>query len=132
MSKNDGRCPNLTLVLVLLGILASPGAALGQKLKAAQAKDHVGASATVCGMVVAANYAARTKGEPTYLYLDKAYPNHIFMVVIWGEARPRFGKPEVTYGGKKICVSGRIQSSRNVPQIVVSEPSQIKLDNPGK
>src|SRR5262249_30473130 len=95
-------------------------------LTAAQAKDHVGEIATVCGVVASATFATRSKGQPTFLNLDKPYPEHIFTALIWGSDRPKFGQPENTYKGKRICVTGTIKAYRGVPEIVVTEPGQIK------
>jgi site-specific recombinase XerD len=58
----------------LFVVLSSPVAAQ-KKLTAAEAKDHVGETATVCGSVVSTRYATGTKGQPTFLNLDKPYPN---------------------------------------------------------
>lgn len=112
---------------LLLILMAFP--ALAQKrLTAAEAKDHIGEVATVCGKVVSANYAAGSRGQPTFLNLDKPYPNHIFTIVIWGENRTMFGRPEVEYRDKQICVTGKIQSYRGVPQIEARSPSQIRVE----
>jgi hypothetical protein len=59
-----------------------------QKSSANDAKDHVGEMATVCCEVVSTRYASSTKGQPTFLNLDKPYPNQVFTVLIW-EARQR-------------------------------------------
>jgi micrococcal nuclease len=77
-------------------------------ISAAQARNHVGERATVCGNVASAHYAARSRGNPTLINLDKPYPNQIFTVLIWGSDRPKFGDPEEKYGSKHICVTGTI------------------------
>ena len=41
----------------------------------------------MCGKVVSTHYAAQTKGQPTFLNLDEAYPRQIFTIVIWGSER---------------------------------------------
>jgi DNA/RNA endonuclease YhcR with UshA esterase domain len=118
-------CFIVTLVLVLLVIQP----ALAQKkLSATEAKDHIGETATVCGNVVSTRYAASTRGQPTFLNLDKPYPNQIFTVVIWGSDRSKFGAPESDYKGKRIRVTGKITEYRNVPQIVAERPQQIQVD----
>jgi hypothetical protein len=63
-------------------------------LTSSQAKDHVGEVATVCGKVVSTRFADRSRGQPTFLNLDAAYPNQIFTIVIWGNDRPKFEQPE--------------------------------------
>jgi hypothetical protein len=111
-------------VAVLLSLVA-----LAQKrLFAAEAKDHFGESATVCGQVASTQYAASSKGQPTFLNLDKPYPNQIFTVVIWGDNRSKFGTPESGYKGKNICVSGKITAYAGLPEIVVDDPKQIRIE----
>lgn len=119
------QCLSVALMLVVL--LVQPTLAQ-KKLAAAEAKEHFGEAATVCGEVVSSRYAASTKGQPTFLNLDKPYPNQIFTVVIWGQNRNKFGKPEENYKEKRICVSGKITAYAGLPEIVVNDPQQIKVD----
>src|SRR6266849_1029878 len=81
-------------LLFLAGFLALPTFAQ-KKLSASEAKEHFGETATVCGEVVSTRYADSTKGQPTFLNLDKPYPNQIFTVDIWGINRSKFGSPEI-------------------------------------
>lgn len=90
------------------------------------AAQHAGESATVCGMVVSANYATRSRGQPTFLNFDKAYPNQVFTVVIWGNDRAKFGTPETSFEGKRVCTTGTIEIYRGRPEIVVHDPGQMK------
>ena len=117
-------CLIVALALVLL--IVQPALAQ-KKLTAAEAKDHVGDTATVCGNVVSTRFASSTKGQPTFLNLDKPYPNQIFTIVIWGSNRSRFGKPEVEYNEKRICVTGKIAEYRGVPEIVANDPLHITV-----
>jgi hypothetical protein len=112
---------------ILAGLLALPTLAQ-KKLSAPEAKEHFGETATVCGQVVSARYANSTKGQPTFLNLDKPYPSQVFTVVIWGNNRSKFGTPENDYKGKRICVSGKIAAYAGLPEIVVDDPKQIKID----
>lgn len=95
-------------------------------IAASKARNHIGETATVCGNVAGAHYAARSRGRPTFINLDKPYPNQIFTIVIWGSDRAKFGRPETEYQGKGICVTGRVREYRGVPEIVASNPAQIK------
>lgn len=96
-------------------------------ITAEQAKDYVGKEATVCGVMVSGRFASRSKGRPTFLNLDKPYPQQIFTVVIWGDDRAKFGTPETALQDKKICVTGKIQSYQGKIETVVSEVYQIKV-----
>jgi len=117
-------CALVCWVFVLSWLLTAVGADAAT-LTATQAKDHVGETATVCGMVASATFAARLKGAPTFLNLDKPYPDPLFTVVIWGSDRPKFYQPEVQYRGKRLCVTGSIKIFRGRPEIIVKELSQI-------
>ena len=91
------------------------------------AQNHIGEKATVCGVVVSSHYASSSNGEPTFLNLDEAYPNHVFTAVIWGDNREQFDEPEVTYRGKNICVTGKIKSYRGIAQIILYSQSQVSV-----
>ena len=92
-----------------------------------KAKDHIGDRTTVYGPVAGTNYGATSNGRPTWINIGKDYPSsERFVVIIWGENRGNFPQaPEVYYLGKTICVTGLIQEYNGVPQIEVTEPSQI-------
>jgi micrococcal nuclease len=113
---------------VLVGLFALPSFAQ-KKYSPSEAKEHFGETATVCGEVVSTRYADSTKGQPTFLNLDKAYPNQVFTIVIWGNNRSKFGSPENDYKGKRVCVSGKITAYAGLPEIVADEPKQIKTDS---
>ncbi len=61
--------------------------------------------------------------------LDQPYPDQIFTALIWGSDRPKFGAPEDTYRGKSVCVTGKIKKYRGMPEIIASEPDQIRVES---
>lgn len=102
--------------------------ALAQKpLTTQEAKIHVGEQATVCGKAASIRYDQSSRGSPTFINLDKPYPNQVFTVVIWGEDRSKFGNPEMGYRDKRLCITGTISLYREVPEIKAREPGQIKV-----
>lgn len=116
----------LPLTVFCLTAVASASAQT-KTITATEAKNHVGERATVCGKVVTSRYADRSKGEPTFLNLDEPFPRQAFTIVIWGNDRPKFGEPENKYSDKRICVAGKITSYRGSPEIVATDPKQIKV-----
>jgi len=44
------------------------------KITLAEAKNHFDQEKTVCGNVLSMRYASSTRGQPTFLNLDKPYP----------------------------------------------------------
>ena len=106
--------------------LAIPTLALtAEMLSAPDAGKHIGEQATVCGVVASSKYAQRARGRPTFLNLDKTYPNPIFTILIWGDDRAKFGAPEIEYLDKRICVAGTITAYRGNAEMKVSDPAQI-------
>jgi hypothetical protein len=116
---------SLTVVYLFSLLLAFSTAAQTNKITGAEAKDHVGEIRTVCGKVVSTHYASGSKGQPTFLNLDEPYPKEVFTILIWGNDRAKFGTPETKYKDAKVCVTGKITSHREKPEIIATEPSQI-------
>jgi DNA/RNA endonuclease YhcR with UshA esterase domain len=109
-------------------ILSSVSYAQEKSITAMEAGSHIGEVQTVCGMVASSKFASQSKKQPTFINLDKAYPNQIFTIVIWGSDRGKFPEPpEDYYQGKKICVKGMIKAYRGKPEIIVNDPSQITI-----
>jgi hypothetical protein len=116
-------------VLLFAGLTFAVCLFAPKKLTPSEAKEHFGETATVCGEVVSTRYAEPSKGQPTFLNLDKPYPNQIFTAVIRGENRIKFGKPESDYKGKQICVSGKITVYAGQPEIVVTDSKQVTVES---
>jgi len=121
--------PPIALALAAVLIAASCAASsTAEKITAAEAKNHVGKNATVCGRVASTNYAVRSKGQPTFINLDEPYPRQIFTALIWGSDRSKFGQPETELKDKRICVTGLIEQHRGTPEIVLRDRSQLKVE----
>ena len=116
--------------LAILGItvLASVSFSQGRYISATEAQNYIGEVKAICGKVVSPTFSARTKGQPTFLNLDQPYPNQVFTIVIWGSDRKKFKiPPEVLFKDKAVCVTGKIESYRGKPEIIVHDPSQIVM-----
>src|SRR5262245_21715601 len=89
------------------------------------AAGHILETGTVCGVVASAEHEVREQNQPTLLDLGKPHPNAIFTAVIYGENRPKFGTPEASLRGKRICVMGQISDYQGKPEIILNDPSQL-------
>jgi hypothetical protein len=94
-----------------------------QTLTTSQAKAHEGESATVCGIVASERTATSSRGEPTFINLDSAYPKQLFTILVWGEDRNNVGVLPRT--GSRVCATGLITDYRGVPEIVVRSRGQL-------
>jgi DNA/RNA endonuclease YhcR with UshA esterase domain len=96
---------------------------MAQTISAADAKNHIGEQATVCGRVASEKTAVSSRGEPTFINLDAAYPNQVFTILVWGDDRQNVG--ELPRTGAHICATGLIKDYRGVPEIVVRSSGQF-------
>jgi micrococcal nuclease len=107
------------LVLFAFGVHA-------QNLTAAQAKDNVGKTVTVCSKVMSTYYS--TKSRTTYLNLGAAYPNEDLTVVIFADDLHKFSEtPGTLFANKNICVTGLVKLYKEKPEIVVTDPAKIVI-----
>jgi len=98
------------------------------KLNSLQAKDFVGKDACVCGKVVSTKFNENGKTNPTYINLDKKYPDQVFTLMIFGQDRQNFSyKPEEFLQGKTICIKGKITEYKGSPQIIANKEKQIEI-----
>ena len=111
---------------IAIAILLLTPALRAADIPSAQAKDHIGETATVCGRVADARYQ-ETGSHVTFLNFDNPYPNHTFTGFIPADSRSKFDAPEETYKEKNICLTGKIQNYRGKPEIVLTEPQQIRM-----
>lgn len=122
------RHSTLAICIILGAFLASAALAegQGQTISPEQAAQAVGHQATVCGLAASVHFAARSRGQPTFINLGRAYPNQIFTIVIWGSDRGRFHPEPEAWQGKRICVTGLVKRYRGIPEVIVYGPDQIQ------
>ena len=94
-------------------------------IPAAEAKDHIGETGSVCGKVAGTRYLDQS--GITFLNFDKPYPDSPFTAIIRDANRAKFGKPEETYLNKDLCVTGKIEEYNKKPQIILTDPAQVKV-----
>jgi DNA/RNA endonuclease YhcR with UshA esterase domain len=115
----------LSLFLLITGLCQATAA---PTLTTDEAKSHIGENATVCGVVASTHYAGGSRGTPTFVNLDKPYPNQVFTILIWGEDLAKFSPRPSTWEGKRVCATGVISSYRGSPEIVAKSPTQIRVE----
>lgn len=63
-----------------------------------------------------------------FLNLGGEYPNQKMTIVIKGKDREKFKvSPEIAFKGKTICVTGTVTNYNGKPEVVVTDPEQIKV-----
>ena len=110
-----------TLVLAFgFAIITAP--AFAQAIQPADAKTHVGQTVTVEGMV---DNVHTTAAGNTYIDIGGRYPNNPFAAVIFESDAGKFPNVDAL-DGKTIDITGRIRLYRGAPEIILSDPGQIR------
>jgi hypothetical protein len=97
---------------------------LAPSISAPDAKNHIGEQATVCGKVASENAATNSKGKPTFINLDSAYPNQVFTILVWEDDRKNVG--ELPHEGERVCATGVIRNYKGSPEIMVKSKAQLR------
>jgi len=113
----------LSMTLIALTVATLPARAA--TLTPDDAAKHPGETATVCGIVAGAKYAAQIRGGLTFIDFGRPYPNASFTAVIFAADRAKFGTPEKSLAGKQVCVTGKIEIFRGKAEIVLTDPKQL-------
>jgi hypothetical protein len=131
------RIEGIVLLSCVAGIsaLSLSQAANPSVIRAVDAKNHVGETATVCGEVVDSGigkYGVGNFGRPVTLDLDSPEPHPLFFFVTFGADHAKAEQVRASYQGKQVCVAGKIVKGGTAPYIIASEPSQIKIQTGDK
>lgn len=118
--------------IVLLAVMLVSMAAVSADLTTSEAAKHVGESATVCGVVASVHTATSSKGSPTFVNLDKPYPNQLFTILIWGDDLAKFSPAPTSWNSKRVCATGTITLYRNSPEIVARDSGQVSFPKAAK
>jgi hypothetical protein len=106
-----------------------------QRLSPLETANHVGEQAIVCGQVVAfkiSRYSVGNHGKPINFFLDQPETNPVFFFVALSPDPANPLKAKEAYFGKQVCVTGKITKIGNVPDIMVTDRSQIKVKTDDK
>lgn len=109
-------------------ILAIPLSKDTIKITDAEAKDHIGEMALVCGKVFTTKFFDGKGKKPTFLNLGASYPNQSLTIVIFEKDRPNFDyEPDKFLLDKNICVTGRIKLYNGKVEVIANKPEQLLI-----
>ena len=116
----------LVITSAVFGMWALSAGAVSIDPSAAMA--GIGRTATVCGLVASVDYMVGSRANPTFLTVvspDQPDPKAALTAVIYGHDRAKFGAPETTLQGQRVCVTGHISFFRGRPEMILSTPRQL-------
>lgn len=99
------------------------------EIKLADLNNHIGDSVKLKAKIYGSKYLSNAKGAPTFINLGAAYPNQLLTVVIWQDVREKlsYNPTDEKYIGGMAHVTGRLELFKGKPQIVITNPDQLKI-----
>ena len=99
-------------------------------IPAKNAAKYFGHKIKVCDKV----YGSSHTSDGTLLYLGEEYPKQLLTLIIKPSDLSKFkGHPDIDFKGKDICITGVVVNDKGKPEIIVTDPKQIKpylVDSP--
>jgi DNA/RNA endonuclease YhcR with UshA esterase domain len=115
-----------SILLFSLVILLACHASAQTKITPKEAAKHINEMVTVTGKIYSSKLIA--SNNMTLLDVGGFNPNQDLTVMIEGTNRSKFkGKPEEDYKGREVTITGKVIDFKGKPEIVVTDPEQIKL-----
>lgn len=112
----------ITIAIILFACKASAQTKISPK----EAEKHINETVAVTGKVFSGKLI--TSNNMTLLDIGGFNPNQDLTVMIESANRGKFkGKPEEDYKGKEVTITGKIIDFKGKPEIVVTDPEQIKV-----
>ena len=107
-----------------------------KRIAPADAKNHSGENAIVCGKVVDAQIPRNGlsgHGLPASFYMEEPAAHAVFYFIEFVPGPEATDQPRPDYNGKRMCVTGKISASpTGVPFIMALKHSQVKPEAPTK
>ena len=90
-----------------------------------QADKYYGQNVTIEGTIV--NTAIGKHGKECFLNFNSDWHQGLTAIIFSGDFSKFPPKPEEFYNGKKVQVTGLVQEYNGKPEIILYDPSQIKI-----
>ncbi|HWZ36221.1 MAG TPA: hypothetical protein VNW51_08690 [Mucilaginibacter sp.] len=95
-------------------------------ITAKEAAKYLNKTVVVCDQVYGGKFLSNN--GITLIDLGGAHPHEFLTLLIKGDDRKKFkDAPEEALKGKKVCVTGQVINYKGKPEIVITDPSQIKM-----
>lgn len=97
------------------------------RITAKESSKHLNEKVMVCDQVFGGKYLDHS--NITLIDVGGNHPHELLTLVIRGNDRKKFKTaPEDTFKGKKVCITGKIVDYKGKPEIMITDPEQIKED----
>ncbi len=111
-----------SLIISVTGIKAICQTTIAAK----EAAKHLNEKVIVCDKVYGGKFLSGS--NLTLVDVGGSHPDELLTLIIKGDDRKKFKTPpEEGLKGKKVCITGQIIDYKGKPEIVITDPEQIKV-----
>ncbi len=95
-------------------------------IAAKDAAKHLNEKVIVCDKVYGGKFLSGS--NLTLVDVGGSHPDELLTLIIKGDDRKKFkNPPEEDLKGKKVCITGQIIDYKGKPEIAITDPEQIKV-----
>lgn len=95
-------------------------------IPATEAAKHINEKAIVCDKIYGGKFLSNA--NLTFLNVGGNHPNELLTLLIKGDDRKKFKTPpEEMFKDKKVCITGTIIDYKGKPEMIITDPDQLKL-----
>ncbi|MDB5115090.1 MAG: hypothetical protein JWQ79_582 [Mucilaginibacter sp.] len=95
-------------------------------ITAKEAAKHINEKVVVCDQVYGGKFLSGS--NITLIDVGGSHPDELLTLIIKGDDRKKFKtEPEEALKGKKVCITGQLIDYKGKPEIVITDPEQIKV-----
>lgn len=113
------------LVLTAFAALFAYKASAQTTVAVKNAAKHIGQTVKICDKVFDGKLI--TSSNITLLNIGENASQQLTIMIPAADRAKFKGKPEIDYRGKDIIVTGKLATYKGKPEIIVSDPKQIKI-----
>lgn len=114
------------IALTLFSLCLSGVGFAQTRISAKEASKHLNEDVTVCDKVFSGKFFPSS--SLTLLDVGGYHPNELLTLVIKGEDKKKFkSAPDEYFRGKDVCITGKIIDFKGKPEIIITDPEQIKV-----
>lgn len=97
-------------------------------ITAKDAAKHLNEKVIVCDKIFGGKFLSNS--NLTLIDVGGSHPDEQLTLIIRGDDRKKFKTaPEEDFKDKKVCITGQVIDYKGKPEIIITDPEQIKLDN---
>jgi DNA/RNA endonuclease YhcR with UshA esterase domain len=95
-------------------------------ISAKDAASHKDEKVVITDVIAGGKYLSNS--NITLLDVGAPHPNESLTLLIKGDDRKKFATaPETAFKGKKVTITGTVVDFKGKPEIIITDPAQIKL-----